>query len=100
MDVKAITLEYLKANGYDGLRCLDECGCQLEDLFPCGMAGVECCEPGYLQMNVPDGFDFCIGPDKDRMPTPEPTVAQGALDAETRASIRLDSPQSAAIVAP
>jgi len=47
MNVSEIIKEYLKKNGYDGL-CdhYNECGCELDDLAPCG--GLEYnCEPGH-----------------------------------------------------
>lgn len=58
-----ITREYLKANGYDGLVRSDyECGCNIEDLMPCG----ECeggCEAGYQETADPEtGYDFVIKP--------------------------------------
>lgn len=43
MNVKNIVAEYLKANKYDGLCCLDvPCGCLLEDLAPCGEISEKC----------------------------------------------------------
>lgn len=48
MTVKEIMIEYLKANGYDGLfNRGGECGCQIDDLAPC-CESFEYCEPGYL----------------------------------------------------
>ena len=35
MKVKEMLIEYLKANGFDGLYC-EDCGCQLSDLATCG----------------------------------------------------------------
>lgn len=64
MDVKTITLTFLRDNGYDGLYSEDDCACKLDDLFPCAYAGVECCQPGYLQKEKMPDVDFCIGPDK------------------------------------
>lgn len=66
MDVKAITLQYLKANGYDGLyNEPGDCACKLDGLFPCSFGGVECCVAGYLQAETSPDFDFCIGPEVD-----------------------------------
>ena len=49
MNVKSIVAEYLKANKYDGLCCLDvPCGCLLEDLAPCGEMS-EKCRPGHRE---------------------------------------------------
>ncbi|MBN3004480.1 hypothetical protein JW897_12115 [Chromobacterium alkanivorans] len=72
MDVKTITLEFLRQHGYDGLSG-DECACKLDSLFPCGYAGTEACRAGYLQpMDEQQrrDYDFMIGPDK-----PEGTAA-------------------------
>ncbi|MDO8728513.1 MAG: hypothetical protein Q7K26_01330 [bacterium] len=63
MDVKKITIKHLTENGFDGLFS-DECGCKIDDLFPCGVAGVECCQPGYEQLETPQDFDFAIGSEK------------------------------------
>lgn len=63
MDVKTITLLYLEANGFDGLRN-DECGCKLDDLFPCDYAGTERCKPGYLVKDGTGEWDFLIVAEK------------------------------------
>lgn len=45
--VHKIVVDYLKANGYDGLYCYDaECGCVLDDLAPC-CDYICACEPAY-----------------------------------------------------
>ncbi len=43
MTVKELVKAYLKTNGFDGLFCTfgDGCGCSLENLMPCGAAGIE-----------------------------------------------------------
>ena len=46
MNVKAITREWLEANGYGGLTN-DNCGCIVGDLMPCNSECVEYCEAGY-----------------------------------------------------
>lgn len=70
MDVKTITLEYLRANRFDGLHCEDVCACKLDDLFPCcGVAGGLDCEPGYLQPQADAdavGCEFLISPGKPK----------------------------------
>jgi len=65
----------LKADGYGGL-CGDDCGCELDDLMPCGNVDPFWCRPGYLHKcedcpNEPDecpiedgGEGWCIGPKK------------------------------------
>ena len=40
-NVKQIVKEYLKENGYDGLAG-DECGCGIENLFPCDCVTETC----------------------------------------------------------
>jgi len=46
MNVKEITEQYLRANGYDGLYNENgECGCERGDLMPCDCTGIEDCEP-------------------------------------------------------
>jgi hypothetical protein len=62
-----IVREYLKANGYDGLWIEDECGCEIEDLAPCGEMRLGC-QAGYKVKCVPgqcpaDGdCEWHIGP--------------------------------------
>ena len=47
MTCRAIVIEYLKANGFDGLVCTDvSCGCGIDDLAPCDCS-ISQCEPGY-----------------------------------------------------
>jgi hypothetical protein len=56
--VKDIVREYLEAHGYDGL-CSYECGCRLDDLFPCCGCGMDCV-PGH-KIPDPDGeTDYVI----------------------------------------
>lgn len=45
MTVLEIIVEYLKEHGYDGLYS-DNCGCELDDLMPCGSCA-ENCKAGY-----------------------------------------------------
>lgn len=46
--VHDIVKKYLTDNKFDGLvsNC-GECSCTLDDLFPCGAEGVECCVAGH-----------------------------------------------------
>jgi len=47
IDVRDIVHHFLKGGGYDGLCNGDyECGCDVDDLFPCGEACADC-YPGY-----------------------------------------------------
>lgn len=55
-DVRGIVIDFLKANGYDGL-CGCECGCGSDDLMPCGGNWSDCapghewrCAPGCPQL--------------------------------------------------
>ena len=47
MNVREIIKKHIEDNGYDGVYT-DDCGCKLEDLFPCGCdVCVSDCKPGY-----------------------------------------------------
>ena len=60
MTVKEITELYLKSNGYDGLYSEQyECGCTVDDLFPCYDSNPERCCAGY---RLKGGIEFRIGP--------------------------------------
>lgn len=61
MTVKEIIRAYLIDNDYDGL-WTDDCGCFLDDLFPCDCEGIERCQAGYkCKLLEGDG----IGPEKE-----------------------------------
>jgi hypothetical protein len=64
MTVKGILMEYLKEHGFDGLlNTFMECGCGIEDLFPCECPSDKC-EPAYKWECVKEmctGFDPCRG---------------------------------------
>lgn len=45
MTVKELIKKYLEENGFDGL-CSDDCGCGIDDLFPCGEIPDDCV-PAY-----------------------------------------------------
>ena len=66
MDLIEIVLDYLKKNGFDGLfNTESECGCQIDELMPCGEPGIEC-TPGYKHAADPEtSYDFIIGPNND-----------------------------------
>lgn len=63
MTVKEIVKRFLIDNDYDGL-WTDDCGCFINDLFPCCAEGVENCRPGYKSMD--SSGDWKIGPEKER----------------------------------
>ena len=46
-DCKDIIIKFLEENEYDGLLCPEgECGCDNDDLFPCGESALDCI-PAY-----------------------------------------------------
>jgi hypothetical protein len=55
MTVQEILVEYLEANGFDGLVFPGECGCSIDDLLACG-ENFHHCEPGY---KIPDESGEC-----------------------------------------
>ena len=58
MDVKQIVKEYLIEYDYSGLVSEEnECGCELDDLFPCERDSIASCQPGYRHT--------CRGPGKE-----------------------------------
>lgn len=53
MDIQTIVEQWLRDNGYDGL-CSEACGCEVDDLMPCG----------ELEMNCTAGYKIpCPGPE-------------------------------------
>ena len=58
MDIRQIVEQWLRANNYDGL-CSEDCGCEVDDLMPCGEY-VNDCEAGY-KVPCPGGDDCPIG---------------------------------------
>jgi len=64
--VKEIVREYLVAHGFDGLYSdVGECGCSLDDLMACDMAGTGDCKPGYKTADPSNQFLYLIGPEKE-----------------------------------
>ena len=57
--VKDIIISYLKSNGYDGL-CNVECGCGVDDLFPCDRPE-EGCVPAHKVECDPTECDRVCG---------------------------------------
>jgi len=65
MDIQEIVETYIRENGFDGLYIPGECGCAVDDLFPCGGDGnVLECEAGYRSEDESSEYDFVIGPKK------------------------------------
>jgi hypothetical protein len=64
MTVKEIVKAYLVEHGFDGL-CISDCGCAIDNLFPC-IDGGSGCAPGYRVPADPNDFDvdFLIVEDK------------------------------------
>lgn len=62
MEVKEIVKKYLEDNGYGGLYDGEECGCEVEDLAPCGEMP-DTCIAGYKipcpRIADPDGEHSC-----------------------------------------
>jgi len=72
MTVREIVINFLKAQGYDGLYSDGTCSCAISDLMPCeGENIAEDCKAGFKQdclqcynliENVcSNGYAFCIG---------------------------------------
>jgi hypothetical protein len=59
-NVATIVEEWLRANGYDGLCIPGECGCEIDDLMPCGSPNECCCMAGYKGPPTPEGGDWAI----------------------------------------
>ena len=58
INVKEIIKDYLRKNGYDGLCDGDECGCWLDDFWPCeGCNDPARCRPAYRHK---DGFMYLV----------------------------------------
>ena len=66
LNVSAIIADYLRAHGYDGLYCPDECACRLPDILPCGYTQGDC-YPGYLSPCPAEcgEHDWHVGPEKE-----------------------------------
>lgn len=67
--VITIVADHLRANGFGGLVQPDEeCGCELDDLQPCGESFASCL-PGYKHLTPDnDEHDWIISTDKDWKP--------------------------------
>jgi len=59
-NIATIVAEWLRANGYDGLCIPGECGCEIDDLMPCGSPNECCCMAGYKGPPTPEGGDWAI----------------------------------------
>ena len=67
MDVKQITTEWLRKNGYDGLHASSgDYACELDDLMPCGQPEPQCA-PGWSgPCDCGEGCDFHIYSDRGK----------------------------------
>lgn len=74
MKVEKIVKKYLEDNNYDGLYYGEICGCELDNLFPCGKSGYSC-EPGYKHPCDCGDHDFHIGAEK-RIAGNDPSIPQ------------------------
>ena len=55
MTIKEVVEKHLKDNGFDGLVCPElECGCGLDDLFPCDIWSNECVPAYCVKCDCPD----------------------------------------------
>ena len=69
-DVLELVKISLKKKGFDGLRRDGECGCDLDDLAPCGEITAHC-EAGYkvtAPIDSDASFDFYICASRDDRP--------------------------------
>jgi len=69
MDVRQILREWLEAHDYQGL-CTEDCGCNLDDLAPCGQCGCMYCNPGHAR----DGGIFAPAVPVEDVVADEPTI--------------------------
>lgn len=67
MNVRDIVIQYLEANGFDGLYAPGECGCEIADLAPCDDIGFGECKPGVKRpCSCGNGCDWDMGSKKER----------------------------------
>jgi len=57
MTAKDIIIKYLKENGYDGLCDGDQCGCGINDTFPCDCIDGDNCQPAYKRYCINCDFN-------------------------------------------
>lgn len=61
--------KWLEENGYTGLYVSGECGCEINDIAPCGDGPHKDCRPGYVHLDPRPGHkesgDFAIFRDKE-----------------------------------
>ena len=67
--MKEVIESFLKDNGYDGLYT-EECGCLLDDLWPCFSDMCWQCRAGYKgppsEEELNEGGSWSVGPDKPK----------------------------------
>lgn len=76
MNSQEIIIRYLKNNNYDGLWRADNCGCGIDDLFPCDCCFSNCvpaykwtCKPGEVKCGAEAPSCICewaSDPDEER----------------------------------
>ncbi len=66
MNIKEIVANYLVEKGYGGLYDADcECGCEIDDLFPCDDVCPDCVAGYKILCTCGEGCPYHIGPKKD-----------------------------------
>lgn len=85
--VKDILIQWLKANGYDGLVDQDcECGCRGDDLMLCA-GPCDTCRPGYQGPDIEGDAEWLIYPTREAADQAKedarwtPVVGEGAAKA-------------------
>lgn len=67
VNVASIVRAWLKEHGYDGLYSpSEECGCGVDDLFPCGYCQEGECMPAYRYPDPEGELDLVYGPEKPK----------------------------------
>lgn len=64
MNVRSITAEWLKINGFDGLYADGDCACSIDDLMPCDECSINCA-PGYKTPCDCGEHDYHISAEKE-----------------------------------
>uniref|UniRef100_A0A6M3M4H4 Uncharacterized protein n=1 Tax=viral metagenome TaxID=1070528 RepID=A0A6M3M4H4_9ZZZZ len=63
-DILPLVRDFLELGEYDGLFFPGECGCEIDDLAPCGESCLDC-EPGYKRVcELEEEYNFYIQAEK------------------------------------